>query len=164
MMSCLRWCSSSSPRASSSASAAAAREAFDDREDESQARQAEQLLREKQTIRQENSQMSLSSDIMDQPLYEKVVLEDNLCNRQMDMDEETQDSSITAPSPVPHPLKRTRVDSETEVISPPPQTPDFLSQGDDSNISIISVTVTEPAKGQNVQPKKSSKRQTYSCF
>ena len=106
---------------------------------------------------EENSQMSLSSDIMDQPLSEKVVLEDNLCNRQMiqDMDEETQDSSITAPSPVPHPLKRTRVDSETEVISPPPQTPDFLSQGDDSNISIISVTVTEPAKGQNVQPKKS---------
>ena len=104
---------------------------------------------------EENSQMSLSSDIMDQPLSEKVVLEDNLCNRQMDMDEETQDSSIAAPSPVPHLLKRTRVDSETEVISPPPQTPDFLSQGDDSNISIISVSVTEPAKGQNVQPKKS---------
>ena len=104
---------------------------------------------------EENSQMSLSSDIMDQPLSEKVVLEDNLCNRQMDMDEETQDSSIAAPSPVPHLLKRTRVDSETEVSSPPPQTPDFLSQGEDSNISIISVSVTEPAKGHNVQPKKS---------
>ena len=107
---------------------------------------------------EENSQMSLASDIMDQPLSEKVVLEDNLCNRQMiqDMDEETQDSSITAPSPVPHPLKRAREDSECELISPPPQpqTPDFLSQGDDSNISIISTTVSEPSKALNVQSKK----------
>ena len=45
-----------------------------------------------------------------------------------DIDDETQDSSITAPSPI-HPLKRTRLDSESHsVTSPPPRTPDFLSQ------------------------------------
>ena len=80
-------------------------------------------------LEEENSQMSLSSDILDQPLCNKVVLEDNLGARTMeDIDDETQDSSITAPSPI-HPLKRTRLDSESHsVTSPPPRTPDFLSQ------------------------------------
>ena len=97
---------------------------------------------------EENSQMSLSSDILDQPLCDKVVLEDNLGSSQMlqDMDEETQDSSLTAPSPV-LPLKRARLDSETHsVTSPPPQTPDFLSQGEDSNLSSLSTSVTEPSQ------------------
>ena len=96
---------------------------------------------------EENSQMSLSSDILDQPLGDKVVLEDNLGARPMDMDEETQDSSIAGPSPVIS-RKRTRLDSESHsAISPPPRTPDFLSQGDDSNMSSISiVTVSEPSR------------------
>ena len=105
---------------------------------------------------EENSQMSLSSDILDQPLCDKVVLEDNLGARPLihDLDEETQDSSITAPSPVP-PLKRTRLDSESHsVISPPPQTPDFLSQGDDSNLSTISTTVTEPSQTVDIPAKR----------
>ena len=93
---------------------------------------------------EENSQMSLSSDTLDQPLADKVVLEDNLGTRQIqDLDEETQDSSIIAPSPV-NPHKRQRLDSESHsVSSPPPRTPDFLSQGDDSNLSSISTSVTE---------------------
>ena len=83
---------------------------------------------------EEDSQMSLG---------DKVVLEDNLGARPLqDMDEETQDSAITAPSPS-GPSKRRRLDSESQsVTSPPPQTPDFLSQGDDSNLS--STTTTEP--------------------
>ena len=97
---------------------------------------------------EENSQMSLSSDILDQdqPLGDKVVLEDNLGTRQIhDEDEETQDSSIIASSPG-NPHKRQRLDSESHsVTSPPPQTPDFLSQGDDSNLSLssMSTAVTE---------------------
>lgn len=98
---------------------------------------------------EENSQMSLSSDIIDQPLGDKVVLEDNLGARPVDIDEETQDSSIVAPSPdISIKRKRARLGSESHsAISPPPRTPDFLSQGDDSNLSSISVvTVSEPSR------------------
>ena len=45
-----------------------------------------------------------------------------------------------------NPHKRQRLDSESHsVTSPPPQTPDFLSQGDDSNLSLssMSTAVTE---------------------
>ena len=103
---------------------------------------------------EENSQMSLSSDTLDQPLADKVVLEDNLGTRQIqDLDEETQDSSIIAPSPV-NPHKRQRLDSESHsVSSPPPRTPDFLSQGDDSNLSSISTAVTEASHGGDLQKK-----------
>ena len=103
---------------------------------------------------EENSQMSLSSDTLDQPLADKVVLEDNLGTRQIqDLDEETQDSSIIAPSPV-NPHKRQRLDSECHsVSSPPPRTPDFLSQGDDSNLSSISTAVTEASQGGDLQKK-----------
>ena len=98
---------------------------------------------------EENSQMSLSSDILDQSLGDKVVLEDNLGTRQIqEMDEDTQDSSIIAPSPG-NPHKRQRLDSESHsVTSPTPQTPDFLSQGDDSNLSLSSIS---PAVTESVQ-------------
>ena len=79
----------------------------------------------------------MSSDYVDQPLSEKVVLEDNLGARHnMDLDEDTQDSAITAPSPSPvSQRKRSRLDSESQsIISPPPRTPDFLSQGLTFNI------------------------------
>ena len=63
----------------------------------------------------------MSSDFVDQPLSEKVVLEDNLGARHnMDLDEDTQDSAITAHSPSPISQRKR---------SPPPRTSDFLSQG-----------------------------------
>ena len=106
---------------------------------------------------EENSQMSLSSDTLDQPLADKVVLEDNLGTRQIqDLDEETQDSPVT-----PH--KRQRLDSECHsVSSPPPRTPDFLSQGDDSNLSSISTAVTEAASHGGDLQKKNAESETIS--
>ena len=115
---------------------------------------------------EENSQMSLSSDTLDQPLGDKVVLEDNLGARPLqDMDEETQDSAITAPSPGV-PIKRQRLDSECQsMCSPPPQTPDFLSQGDDSNMSSISTSVTEAHQQlTNERAKQGQKKTTTSII
>ena len=88
-------------------------------------------------INMEEDSSQMSSDYVDQPLSEKVVLEDNLGARHnMDLDEDTQDSAITAPSPSPvSQRKRSRLDSESQsIISPPPRTPDFLSQGLTFNI------------------------------
>jgi len=103
---------------------------------------------------EENSQMSLSSDCPDLPLGDKVVLEDNLGSRALqDLDESTQDSGLTAPSPPPqrppHGSKRPRLDSSSFHSAPSP-TPDFLSQGEDSNTS--SVSTLEP---HNVKAKVS---------
>lgn len=86
------------------------------------------------------SQMSLSSDILDRPLGDKVVLEENLGARQRpDMDEEeTQDSSIAGHHDDDDDrdsrrlAKRARMDSES---SPPP----FLHE-EESNISSTSHT------------------------
>ena len=83
---------------------------------------------------EENSQMSLSSDIVDRPLVDKVVLETNL-GAEPDLDDETQDSTR---------MKRPRMDSESRSLSSPPsQTPDFLNHDDESNLSSTSNTCTK---------------------
>ena len=92
---------------------------------------------------EDNSQMSLSSDINDRPLVDKVVLEANLGSSQADMDEETQDSSVSS--------KRPRLDSESQsVTSPPPQTPDFLTHEEESNMSSTSNVTTKDIEQSNM--------------
>ena len=102
------------------------------------------------------SQMSLSSDILDRPLGDKVVLEENLGTRQQRTDmeeeeEETQDSSIADhheddrhhrdqdddddDSECRLASKRARLDSESR--SSPPH---FLHEEEESNVSNLSST------------------------
>lgn len=109
------------------------------------------------------SQMSLSSDILDRPLGDKVVLEENLGNRQRsDMDEEeTQDSSIAEHHNPDHDdddddgdgggqsPKRARLDFESE--SSPPH---FLHE-EESNVSNISSTSNSGPKESHHEDEKS---------